>query len=150
NARLCCFFQAEDGIRGFHVTGVQTCALPILILTLAKQLMRSIQVSTRCMIRISSDTAIPPWSPRNLLLIITWRPRRKHYSNSSKCWVATTSIIMLPSVYLLLLRMAPKYLSLWYTKKELPKMVLLHCTYMLTVRMVPRWTPHLVRRGFRY
>src|SRR5690606_29850372 len=23
-------FQAEDGIRGFHVTGVQTCALPIL------------------------------------------------------------------------------------------------------------------------
>src|SRR5690606_38479669 len=25
-----CFFQAEDGIRVFHVTGVQTCALPIL------------------------------------------------------------------------------------------------------------------------
>src|SRR5690606_36144594 len=28
----CClvfFFQAEDGIRVFHVTGVQTCALPI-------------------------------------------------------------------------------------------------------------------------
>src|SRR5690606_40900931 len=24
------FFQAEDGIRDFHVTGVQTCALPIL------------------------------------------------------------------------------------------------------------------------
>src|SRR5690606_39779230 len=23
------FFQAEDGIRFFHVTGVQTCALPI-------------------------------------------------------------------------------------------------------------------------
>src|SRR5690606_40219023 len=33
--RMCCseatdfFFQAEDGIRAFHVTGVQTCALPI-------------------------------------------------------------------------------------------------------------------------
>src|SRR5690606_40745137 len=26
------FFQAEDGIRDFHVTGVQTCALPICIL----------------------------------------------------------------------------------------------------------------------
>src|SRR5690606_40345367 len=27
---LCAFFfQAEDGIRDFHVTGVQTCALPI-------------------------------------------------------------------------------------------------------------------------
>src|SRR5690606_40003560 len=23
------FFQAEDGIRDFHVTGVQTCALPL-------------------------------------------------------------------------------------------------------------------------
>src|SRR5215475_1552511 len=27
------FFQAEDGIRDFHVTGVQTCALPISPLT---------------------------------------------------------------------------------------------------------------------
>src|SRR5690606_40283738 len=27
------FFQAEDGIRDFHVTGVQTCALPILKLS---------------------------------------------------------------------------------------------------------------------
>src|SRR5690606_41043301 len=27
--RWCFFFQAEDGIRDFHVTGVQTCALPI-------------------------------------------------------------------------------------------------------------------------
>src|SRR5690606_39770019 len=27
------FFQAEDGIRDFHVTGVQTCALPISSLT---------------------------------------------------------------------------------------------------------------------
>src|SRR5690625_6709337 len=28
------FFQAEDGIRDGHVTGVQTCALPIYILEL--------------------------------------------------------------------------------------------------------------------
>src|SRR5690606_40052384 len=26
---LCSFVHAEDGIRDFHVTGVQTCALPI-------------------------------------------------------------------------------------------------------------------------
>src|SRR6266850_458663 len=26
------FFQAEDGIRDYKVTGVQTCALPILVL----------------------------------------------------------------------------------------------------------------------
>src|SRR5690606_40768779 len=29
------FFQAEDGIRDFHVTGVQTCALPILSLPIS-------------------------------------------------------------------------------------------------------------------
>src|SRR5690606_40744418 len=29
------FFQADDGIRVFHVTGVQTCALPISIRNLA-------------------------------------------------------------------------------------------------------------------
>src|SRR5690606_40840917 len=28
------FFQAEDGIRDFHVTGVQTCALPISLTAL--------------------------------------------------------------------------------------------------------------------
>src|SRR5690606_41122281 len=27
--RVSFVFQAKDGIRGFHVTGVQTCALPI-------------------------------------------------------------------------------------------------------------------------
>src|SRR5690606_39762709 len=32
------FFQAEDGIRDFHVTGVQTCALPISIIELADAL----------------------------------------------------------------------------------------------------------------
>src|SRR5690606_40622639 len=30
------FFQAEDGIRDFHVTGVQTCALPISHLGIAE------------------------------------------------------------------------------------------------------------------
>src|SRR6266700_5055313 len=30
------FFQAEDGIRDFHVTGVQTCALPISAVVKAK------------------------------------------------------------------------------------------------------------------
>src|SRR5690625_7956528 len=34
--KLFFFFQAEDGIRDGHVTGVQTCALPILILRALK------------------------------------------------------------------------------------------------------------------
>src|SRR6266487_6383989 len=32
------FFQAEDGIRGGRVTGVQTCALPICVIVRASQL----------------------------------------------------------------------------------------------------------------
>ena len=28
---MCFFFQAEDGIRDYDVTGVQTCALPIFV-----------------------------------------------------------------------------------------------------------------------
>src|SRR5690606_40551852 len=35
------FFQAEDGIRDFHVTGVQTCALPISFLA-SKQRLQNI------------------------------------------------------------------------------------------------------------
>src|SRR5690606_41087521 len=35
------FVQAEDGIRHFHVTGVQTCALPILLLCHVRDTCRS-------------------------------------------------------------------------------------------------------------
>src|SRR5256885_12438310 len=34
----CFFFQAEDGIRDYKVTGVQTCALPICQVEAMKQL----------------------------------------------------------------------------------------------------------------
>src|SRR6266496_5702177 len=34
------FFQAEDGIRDLYVTGVQTCALPILPMERAHELLR--------------------------------------------------------------------------------------------------------------
>src|SRR5690625_7682949 len=40
------FFQAEDGIRDGHVTGVQTCALPIL---------SSARLSTRCSTDCTSE-----------------------------------------------------------------------------------------------
>src|SRR5690606_39973320 len=38
------FFQAEDGIRDLHVTGVQTCALPILDQRLFKKHIKSLAV----------------------------------------------------------------------------------------------------------
>ena len=34
------FFQAEDGIRDYDVTGVQTCALPISVLQLSEEAKR--------------------------------------------------------------------------------------------------------------
>src|SRR5205807_3801221 len=37
------FFQAEDGIRDYKVTGVQTCALPIYIV--ARSLVQRIEVN---------------------------------------------------------------------------------------------------------
>src|SRR5205807_5912086 len=49
------FFQAEDGIRDYKVTGVQTCALPILPFSAENQ----IAVVTMHMHR-------PPPSPRSI------------------------------------------------------------------------------------
>src|SRR5690606_40284694 len=50
------FFQAEDGIRDFHVTGVQTCALPILVPPVpnlgALATQKSNQVQTRERLRV--------------------------------------------------------------------------------------------------
>src|SRR5690606_1001603 len=41
------FFQAEDGIRDFHVTGVQTCALPIWEVFLFSSRYKIFQIFTR-------------------------------------------------------------------------------------------------------
>src|SRR6266508_5864087 len=50
------FFQAEDGIRDGHVTGVQTCALPIWVLR------RPVQLSGRRR-RSSGAYLAPSWRP---------------------------------------------------------------------------------------
>src|SRR6266511_6430471 len=54
------FFQAEDGIRDFHVTGVQTCALPISDLPAA--------VARALEVRGAQRVVVPPDLP------IEWRP----------------------------------------------------------------------------
>src|SRR5690606_39364292 len=41
------FFQAEDGIRDFHVTGVQTCALPIYLVDARKTNNDALKLSDR-------------------------------------------------------------------------------------------------------
>src|SRR5690606_39621299 len=44
----CFFFHAEDGIRDFHVTGVQTCALPISQPSGHFPLLKHESVQSRC------------------------------------------------------------------------------------------------------
>src|SRR5207253_4944703 len=56
------FFQAEDGIRDGHVTGVQTCALPIWsqagldILEVQPDFFRSLAEDSRISLQLVSDS----------------------------------------------------------------------------------------------
>src|SRR5690606_10165806 len=63
--RLLFFFQAEDGIRAFHVTGVQTCALPISPPVGAPPDRRTAPVRTEQALPTRADTYSHP--PRVLL-----------------------------------------------------------------------------------
>src|SRR5690606_40454942 len=49
------FFQAEDGIRDFHVTGVQTCALPI------SECMTNLSIYAEHAKVKNYDAAFEPW-----------------------------------------------------------------------------------------
>src|SRR5690606_39315850 len=71
------FFQAEDGIRDFHVTGVQTCALPISTPRAARARPRSSASARRPSTSRSARAACPcrP-TPR--------RPRRSPRSSARR------------------------------------------------------------------
>ena len=49
------FFQAEDGIRDTSVTGVQTCALPILVMVIVAMIMIGI-IGNRMVVIFMVDT----------------------------------------------------------------------------------------------
>src|SRR5690606_39542113 len=81
------FFQAEDGIRDFHVTGVQTCALPIfssppstaseLTITTGKGCRRITSASiVRPSIRGISRSSVTTWGRKNSILFKPSRPSR--------------------------------------------------------------------------
>src|SRR5437773_8281106 len=65
SSRYVFFFQAEDGIRGRDVTGVQTCALPICPPRRpprrARRAARLLQAGAR---RVQGAPGIPPDAPR--------------------------------------------------------------------------------------
>src|SRR5256885_11725542 len=55
--RLFFFFQAEDGIRDYKVTGVQTCALPICT---HRKCTRQIEMSGQCFSGLSENQDSQP------------------------------------------------------------------------------------------
>src|SRR5690606_41192611 len=60
------FFQAEDGIRDFHVTGVQTCALPISSPAPPRFLLPKIPFRLSCSLRSASSRSGGPCLPPRL------------------------------------------------------------------------------------
>src|SRR5436309_12527776 len=99
------FFQAEDGIRDFHVTGVQTCALPIfsseLAFTIRARLLESCpslhsgKAPRRYSLASSSRTASPRNSRRSLSLGSTAAtassaPAERN-SGTAELWVSALS-----------------------------------------------------------
>src|SRR5436305_9340538 len=77
------FFQAEDGIRDADVTGVQTCALPIL-LTVGNHSLVSLLTAARCS---GSDHSEPAAAPSPLFFIIQMRSEERRVGKECKYWV---------------------------------------------------------------
>src|SRR5437773_1728328 len=71
------FFQAEDGIRDRDVTGVQTCALPILP---SDGVSRSPRIESKVVLPQPDGPAIETYSP---VRISRWIPERACVSTSS-------------------------------------------------------------------
>src|SRR5256885_3306614 len=57
------FFQAEDGIRDYKVTGVQTCALPILVKRRRQALKQQIYAVSAALWIVCAAPAIASWLP---------------------------------------------------------------------------------------
>src|SRR5690606_40260668 len=71
-------FQAEDGIRDFHVTGVQTCALPIWSRTSDSMCcsMRAVRVVSRRAAMSSKTSTRGSRSRMEYLLVVRSEERR--------------------------------------------------------------------------
>src|SRR5690606_39797466 len=71
------FFQAEDGIRDFHVTGVQTCALPI-------------SRGIRCCTRTAACLDETPHGLKPPFLPLSPRQRNAPYAETIRCgWTSS-------------------------------------------------------------
>src|SRR5690606_35343948 len=88
------FFQAEDGIRDFHVTGVQTCALPIIEHALRAGVRHFVFSSTAAVYgippggRASEETPTAPINPYGTSKLMTEWMLRDVAAASSMRYVA--------------------------------------------------------------
>src|SRR5690606_39886226 len=74
------FFQAEDGIRDFHVTGVQTCALPILAKRNCMNPRLAMRVGTLLAVIVLTLIALDRWrAEQEATQPMSWKP---DYQNS--------------------------------------------------------------------
>src|SRR5690606_39697338 len=71
------FFPEEDGIRHFHVTGVQTCALPISSLTPSSRMdwMATLANASLISTRSRSATSRPALASACLIAFAGWQCR---------------------------------------------------------------------------
>src|SRR5690606_40658342 len=92
------FFQAEDGIRVFHVTGVQTCALPISVNSL-RFLFRAGGRRASERFTLGSSTTLwqaPVADGRNQAIVQISRasPHRSEERRVGKAWTAKVRHVM--------------------------------------------------------
>src|SRR2546426_5008822 len=89
------FFQAEDGIRDYKVTGVQTCALPISIVEATLEVLTVQTTEKGLELVCRMDATLPPLvrseehtselqSPCNLVCRLLLEKKKKKELNSSK------------------------------------------------------------------
>src|SRR5207302_6627385 len=78
------FFQAEDGIRDFHVTGVQTCALPI-----SGENWTRITSDPRPALRIGGgDLPVPRVDPKNPDIVYSSSIVTMRSTDGGKTWTS--------------------------------------------------------------
>src|SRR5690606_39864840 len=78
------FFQAEDGIRDFHVTGVQTCALPIW-----PSLPVRFRRRTASLLASGMTTSVP----RSMVHVLATSPATIHPDVSDPCMPPTRNAV---------------------------------------------------------
>src|SRR5256885_7235505 len=74
------FFQAEDGIRDYKVTGVQTCALPILAMMTRRPAAFNAARASGVLPLTGSDTASKPASCPSTAKYMTLAPSPRRVS----------------------------------------------------------------------